>query len=232
MAHCSWHQRRALVRAPSLFWEPITWRNFSCNHAIASTGSKSALSSRSGVHCLGGWHKGSWSRSFIRGLTIRSSRDRFAARLKWCRVPSRRAAQRSGLTQALGIMNRHSIDRAPTRGELWAGRLLTSVLSIVSGYFAYNLWRAYVERSAPVAAMAIIASVICAAFLIFFLRSAFSKPRRPSKTSVVCVSAFVALIGCFWAWLAFSISWPDNLRAGALAVGLMTVGAVGLLRQR
>ena len=34
-------------------------------------------------------------------LTIRSSRDRFAARLKWWGVPSRRAAQRSVLTQAL-----------------------------------------------------------------------------------------------------------------------------------
>ena len=143
-----------------------------------------------------------------------------------------KAAKRPGLTQALGIMNRHSIDRAPTRGELWAGRLLTSAISIVSGYFAYNLWRAYLERSAPVAAMAIVVSVICAAFLILFLRSVFSKPRRPSKTSVVCVFAFVALIGCFWAWLAFSISWPDNLRAGALAVALLAVGAVGLLRHR
>src|SRR5690606_23892842 len=36
-----------------------------------------------------------------RRLTIRSSRDRFAARLKWWGVPLRRAAQRSGLTQAL-----------------------------------------------------------------------------------------------------------------------------------
>ena len=35
------------------------------------------------------------------GLTIRSSRDRFAARLKWWGVPSRQAAQRSVLTQAL-----------------------------------------------------------------------------------------------------------------------------------
>ena len=119
MAHCSWHQRRALVRAPSLFWEPITWRNFSCNHAIASTGSKSALSSRSGVHCLGGWHKGSWSRSFIRGLTIRSSRDRFAARLKWCRVPSRRAAQRSGLTQALD-RSRENAGQQAKCSEPWA----------------------------------------------------------------------------------------------------------------
>ena len=143
-----------------------------------------------------------------------------------------KAAKRPGLTQALGIMNRHSIDRAPTRGELWAGRLLTSALSIVSGYFAYNLWRAYLERSTPVAAMAIVVSVICAAFLILFLRSVFSKPRRPSKTSLVGVFAFVALIGCFWAWLAFSIGWPDNLRAGALSVGLMAVGVAGFLRYR
>ena len=38
------------------------------------------------------------------GLTIRSSRDRFAARLKWWGVPSRQAAQRSVLTQALAPM--------------------------------------------------------------------------------------------------------------------------------
>ncbi len=37
-----------------------------------------------------------------RGLTIRSSRDRFAARLARYRVPPRRAATRPGLTQVLG----------------------------------------------------------------------------------------------------------------------------------
>ena len=35
-------------------------------------------------------------------LTIRSSRDRFAARLTRYRVPPRQAAARSGLTQVLG----------------------------------------------------------------------------------------------------------------------------------
>ena len=38
------------------------------------------------------------------GLTIRSSRDRFAARLARYRVPPRRAATRPGLTQVLGRM--------------------------------------------------------------------------------------------------------------------------------
>ncbi len=37
-------------------------------------------------------------------LTIRSSRDRFAARLARYRVPPRRSATRSGLTQVLGAM--------------------------------------------------------------------------------------------------------------------------------
>ena len=41
---------------------------------------------------------------FADNLTIRSSRDRFAARLTRYRVPPRQAATRSGLTQVLGAM--------------------------------------------------------------------------------------------------------------------------------
>ena len=49
------------------------------------------------------------------GLTIRSSRDRFAARLKWWGVPSRQAAQRSVLTQALAAMNPAKVVRENVR---------------------------------------------------------------------------------------------------------------------
>ena len=55
-------------------------------------------------------------------LTIRSSRDRFAARLKWWRVPSRRAAQRSGLTQALGGARPRSSQRGDRRPSVIAAR--------------------------------------------------------------------------------------------------------------
>ena len=145
-------------------------------------------------------------------------------------MPSRIA--RAGLTQALGIMNRHSINRVPTSGELWIARLLTAALSLVCGYFAYKLWHAYLERSAPVFAGAVVVSVLCVIFLFFFLRSVFSKPRRPGKKSLVGVFVFVALIGCFWAWLAFSVGWPDNLRSATLAVALLATGIFGVFSHR
>ena len=129
-------------------------------------------------------------------------------------------------------MHRHSIDRAPTRGEIWITRFLTAALSLVSGYFAYKLWHAYLERSAPVFAGAIVVSMLCALFFFFLLRSVFSKPRRPGKKSLVGVFVFVALIGGFWAWLALSAGWPDNLRFAALAVALLATGIFGIFRHR
>jgi hypothetical protein len=48
----------------------------------------------------------SFNCSAVRRLTIRSSRDRFAARLTRYRVPPRRAAALPGLTQVLGRMTK------------------------------------------------------------------------------------------------------------------------------
>ena len=51
------------------------------------------------------------------GLTIRSSRDRFAARLTRYRVPHRRAAAQSGLTQVLGCGRTGSQDQRSGLGQ-------------------------------------------------------------------------------------------------------------------
>ena len=81
-----------------------------------------------------------------RGLTIRSSRDRFAARLTRYRVPQRRAATQSGLTQVLdhrGNVLEHVNSLARRSLQLdWSG--LLHLRQEARRHASANLWtRAY-----------------------------------------------------------------------------------------
>ena len=129
-------------------------------------------------------------------------------------------------------MQRDSIDRAPTAGEVWIGRSITFAMTVVFGYATIYTLRAYFVRSAPVLGAAAFLGCLCAVFLFFFLRSVLTKPGRPTKALLVAVFSVLTVLGALGLWLAYSVGWPDNMPIIGYAIGILGAGVGGLLVHR
>ena len=123
------------------------------------------------------------------GLTSRSSRDRFAARLTRNRVPQRRAATQSGLTQVLALKIMFKLDH----------KIPPPVIALVCAGLAWALARYTPEFSyprpgrLPIAALLVLLGFALDISGILVFRSAKTtvNPLSPEKsTSIVQVGPY------------------------------------------
>ena len=134
----------------------------------------------------------------MRPLTNRSSRDRFAARLTRYRLPQRRAATQSGLTQVLGAtMNMPlliAICTMPVPGFLFFGkigilnnrRLWMQMVTLATGILILSIALFIAGIIGPVAAVALgIPIYQLLLFRVFYTLFLKWKKREPRDSSLV-----------------------------------------------
>ena len=112
-----------------------------------------------------------------------------------------KAANRSGLTQALGAMTDHELDQVPRKVHVLWARLLSVIGGLLSGAVFLSLLAPLASQSSkPLQPIAI---VLWGLFFFgcawVFSKSFFSAPRRPSKQAIklfsVLASLFYLLLG-------------------------------------
>ena len=114
------------------------------------------------------------------------------------------AAQRPGLTQALGAMTGHYLDQVPKKSHVIWARVLSVVGSLFSGAIFASLLAPFVGQSTkppqPIAIIIWGLFLFCCTWV--FAKSFFSSPRRPSRRAILLFSVLASLFYLLLAALA------------------------------